>query len=226
MFEGDLAAAIWPLTILLAVVGAVWGVAADRVSVRWPAHDEAEGFLPGRRPGWRTVVVAAFGAIGLGGVTTIFPPGTAALAFVLFEAYVVVLVLLLATDLDQRLMPDVLTLPMIPVALLYAISGQNPLVGSAWIPALVAAVVIPLLLYLPSLLFGPGAFGLGDVKLLVTVGLISGAYRAVLGTFAGIIVAGVVIVVLLVARRVTLRTYIPFGPFLILGALWAILLRT
>ena len=35
--------------------------------------------------------------------------------------------------------------------------------------------------------------------------------------------AGIVIVVLLVARRVTLKTYIPFGPFLILGALWAIL---
>ncbi len=38
--------------------------------------------------------------------------------------------------------------------------------------------------------------------------------------------AGIVIVVLLVARRVTLKPYIPFGPFLILGALWAILLRT
>lgn len=225
MYEGYLATGLSPLTILLGIAGGVWGVVADRISTRWPDHDEAEGFLPGRRPGWRTVVVAVFGAIGLGGVAAVFPPGDIGLAFVLFSAYVVILVLLLATDLDQRLMPDVLTLPMIPVALLYAISGQNPLVGSAWIPALAAAIVIPLLLYLPSLLFGPGAFGQGDVKLLVTVGLISGAYRAVLGTFAGIIVAGLVIVVLLVARRVTLKTYIPFGPFLILGALWAILLR-
>ena len=214
------------LTIALAIAGLAWGVVADRIATRWPEHDESEGFLPGRRPGWRTFVVAAFGAIGLGGVATIFPPSEAGLAFVAFGVYVVVLVLLLATDLDQRLMPDALTLPMIPFALAYALSGQNPLVGSAWIPAVAAAIVIPLLLYLPSLLFGPGAFGLGDVKLLVTVGLVSGAYRAVLGTFAGIIVAGIVIVVLLVARRVTLKTYIPFGPFLILGALWAVLLRT
>ena len=35
----------------------------------------------------------------------------------------------LATDLDQRLLPDVLTLPVIPVARVYALSGQNPLVG-------------------------------------------------------------------------------------------------
>jgi prepilin signal peptidase PulO-like enzyme (type II secretory pathway) len=29
--------------------------------------------------------------------------------------------------------------------------------------------------------------------------------------------------VLLVLRRITLKTFIPFGPFLIVGALWAIL---
>ena len=54
----------------------------------------------------------------------------------------------------------------------------------------------------------------------------SGGYRAVAGVFAGLIVAGLVIVVLLITRRVTLKSYIPFGPFLILGARWAILLRT
>ena len=44
------------------------------------------------------------------------------------------------------------------------------------------------------------------------------------GTVAGVIVAGVVILLLLATRRVGLKSYIPFGPFLILGALWAILL--
>jgi prepilin signal peptidase PulO-like enzyme (type II secretory pathway) len=32
-----------------------------------------------------------------------------------------------------------------------------------------------------------------------------------------------VLALLLVARRITLRTYVPFGPFLILGAYWAVL---
>ncbi len=231
---------IGPLSIALAIAGIGWGIAADRLSTRWPDHDEDDGFLPGRRPGWRTVVVAAFGAIGLGALPSQFLPEPAATAAALdvsggladgvvlaiFIAYVVVLVLLLATDLDQRLLPDVLTLPMIPLALLFAVSGQNPLVGQELIPAIAAALIIPAILYLPSILFGPGAFGLGDVKLLVTVGLISGAYRAIAGTLVGVIVAGVVILLLLVTRRVTLKSYIPFGPFLILGALWAILLRS
>lgn len=240
-FIGFLDPGITPLAIVLALAGGVWGLAADRIAARWPEHDEGEGFFAGRSPGWRTVVVAGFGAIGLGLLPSVFldrpAPATNSVAldaaqplapFVLaiFVAYVVVLVLLLATDLDQRLMPDILTLPMIPLALLFALSGQNPLVGDQIVPAIAAAVIIPAVLYLPSLLFGPGAFGQGDVKLLVTVGLVSGGYRAVAGVFAGLIVAGVVIVILLITRRVTLKTYIPFGPFLILGALWAILLRT
>jgi leader peptidase (prepilin peptidase)/N-methyltransferase len=43
------------------------------------------------------------------------------------------------------------------------------------------------------------------------------------GVVYGALLAGVVIVVLLALRRITLKTFIPFGPFLIIGALWAIL---
>lgn len=211
------------VAVVLAVAGGAWGIVADRLATRWPEHDEADGFLPGRRAGWRTLVVAVFGAVGLGVLPSRFDQP---LHLVVFGAYIAVLTLLLATDLDQRLLPGELTLPMIPLALIFAISGQNPLVGDGLLLAIVAAIAIPAVLYLPSLLFGPGAFGRGDVNLLVSVGLISGAYRALAGTFAGIIVAGIVTVALLATRRVGLRSYIPYGPFLILGALWAILLRS
>jgi prepilin signal peptidase PulO-like enzyme (type II secretory pathway) len=39
-------------------------------------------------------------------------------------------------------------------------------------------------------------------------------------------VAGVVLLVLLVFRRIGRRSFVPFGPFLMLGALWAVLIRT
>jgi prepilin signal peptidase PulO-like enzyme (type II secretory pathway) len=35
---------------------------------------------------------------------------------------------------------------------------------------------------------------------------------------------GVVIFALLIARRITLKSFVPFGPFLIAGATWAALL--
>jgi leader peptidase (prepilin peptidase)/N-methyltransferase len=75
-----------------------------------------------------------------------------------------------------------------------------------------------------SLPFGEGAFGGADVKFLVSVGLLAGLIRIAIAAFAGAMIAGVVVVALLLARRVTLKSYVPFGPFLILGALWAVLL--
>jgi leader peptidase (prepilin peptidase)/N-methyltransferase len=132
----------------------------------------------------------------------------------------------LATDLDQRILPDELTLPVVPLALLYAVSGLNPLVGGAIVFAVLAAAIIPAVLYLPSIPFGAGAFGLGDVKFLAGMGLMVGGERAVSGTLFGLIVAGVVLLVLLVFRRIGRRSFVPFGPFLMLGALWAVLIRT
>jgi leader peptidase (prepilin peptidase)/N-methyltransferase len=64
---------------------------------------------------------------------------------------------------------------------------------------------------------------MGDLKLLVSVGILAGPFRLFTGVVYGALLAGVVILVLLAARRITLKTYVPFGPFLIFGAMWTIL---
>jgi leader peptidase (prepilin peptidase)/N-methyltransferase len=210
-----------PLSLLLGAAGFVLGLAADRLATRWPEHDEEHP--PGRRVDWRTGLTAIVGALAFG----LLPVRYAAdpLAMVAFGAWFVTLIVGLATDLDQRLLPDVLTLPVIPVALLYALSGLNPLVGSELLPALLAAAAIPAILYIPSIPFGAGAFGIGDVKLLAGVGLLVGGSRALGGVFFALLLSGIVLVVLLALRRVGRRTYVPFGPFFIIGALWAVLVR-
>jgi leader peptidase (prepilin peptidase) / N-methyltransferase len=209
------------LALALAAVGGVVGFAADRFATRWPEHDEEHP--PGRAVDWRTVVVAVVSTVALGLLPIRF--AGAPLAMVVFGAWFATLVLGLATDLDQRVLPDELTLPVIPIALLYAISGLNPLVGGAIVPAVLAAVLIPAILYLPSIPFGAGAFGMGDVKYLIGMGLLLGGERALAGTLIGLLIAGAVLIVLLATRRIGRKSYIPFGPFLIIGALWAVLIR-
>lgn len=210
-----------PLGLILGTLGAALGVAADRFATRWPEHDEEHP--PGRQIGWRTVVCGVVGAVALGLLPLRFAGDPLALA--VLGAWFVTLVIGLGTDLDQRVLPDELTLPVIPVAVLYGLSGLNPLVGGALHWAVLAAVLIPAVLYLPSLPFGAGAFGLGDVKFLAGMGLMIGGDRALGGTLFGLILAGVVLLILLAARRIGRRTYVPFGPFLIVGALWAVLVR-
>ena len=210
-----------PVSLVLAMVGGALGGAADRFATRWPEHDAEHP--AGRTVGWRTIVCGVVGAVAFGLLPVRFSGDLLALG--LFGLWFATMVVGLATDLDQRLLPDELTLPVIPVALVYAMSGANPLVGGAWVIALVAAIVIPAILYLPSIPFGAGAFGLGDVKFLAGMALMVGAERALGGVLVGLLAGGAVLLVLLATRRIGRRSYVPFGPFLIFGALWAVLIR-
>ena len=210
-----------PLALLLGAGGFLLGLAADRLATRWPEHDEEHA--PGRAVDWRTATVALAGALAFGLLPIRF--GSDPVAFAIFGAWFVTLVVGLATDLDQRLLPDILTLPVIPVALVYALTGTNPLVGTEILLAIAAAVAIPALLYLPSIPFGAGAFGLGDVKLLIGVGLLVGGSRALGSVFVALLLAGIVLGILLAAHRIGRRSYVPFGPFFIIAAFWAVLIR-
>ena len=164
-----------PLAIALAVLGGLWGFAADRIAARWPEHEDESV----RAIDWRTPVVVVIGALAMGVLTLRFPDPVPAL---IFGAYTVVLVLLLATDLDQRLLPNEFTLPAIPIVLVIDIAGLNPLVTPAQLPiAIAVALIIPGILLLVSIPFGAGAIGLGDIKLLVSVGLLAGPFRLFTG---------------------------------------------
>lgn len=210
-----------PLSLAFGAGGFALGLAADRFATRWPEHDEEHP--PGRRVDWRTGLTAFVGAVALGLLPIRF--GSDPLALLVFGAWFVTLVIGLATDLDQRLLPDLLTLPAIPFGLVYALSGANPLVGGELLWAVIGAVAIPLVLYLPSIPFGAGAFGIGDVKLLAGVGLLAGGSRALSSVVFALLLSGVVLIVLLAARRIGRRSYVPFGPFFIIGAIWTVVIR-
>jgi leader peptidase (prepilin peptidase) / N-methyltransferase len=212
-----------PLIAGLAVLGLAWGFAADRIAARWPAHED--GSI--RSVDWRTAVVPLVGAVALGLLGNRFPDAGSTLIYVLVF---LALTFLLATDLDQRLLPDEVTLPLAAFAIVYGLLGVNPLIGhavpGAMLPALIGAIVIPAIFFVLSLPFGPGALGLGDVKLLFGVGLLAGLERTAFGVIVGVLISGVVIIALLVTRRIGLKSFIPYGPFLILGAFWAVLLQS
>ena len=214
---------LWPggpdaLVVLFGLVGLAWGVAADRIAARWPAHEGGSV----RGLDWRTLVVAVFGTVVLTALPVRFGDIGQRL---LFGGYFAAIVLLMATDLDQKLLPDAVTLPLIVLGGFALAWGGDTLVSRspAW-TAVAGAVVVPAVLFALSLPFGEGALGGGDVKFMVSVGLMTGLIRTVLSLFGGAMLGGVVIFALLIARRITLKSFVPFGPFLFAGAAWAALL--
>jgi len=204
---------------LAAAAGLAWGAVADRIAARWPAHDDGSV----RPIDWRSPVVALVGAAAFALLADRL--GNDPRAFVFIGVVVVLLILLFATDLDQRLLPDVVTLPLVGYAVVGFVTGIGPFVKtpSDLLWAAVVGLALPAGLLVVSIPFGAGAIGMGDLKLLLGVGLIVGASRLVVTVVVGALVAAVAIVILIAARRITLKSYVPYGPFLIAGALWAML---
>ena len=207
-----------PVLIGAAIVGAAWGFVADRIAARWPEHEDGSV----RGIDWRTLAVVVVGAAGPVLLADRYGDNLGAFAFL--AVLVLALILLFATDLDQRLLPDVITFPIAAYAVLGFALGIGPIVRAPGdlLVAAVAAVAIPLALYLLSVPFGAGAIGIGDLKLLFGVGLLVGAQRLVATVIVGAVAAAIGILILLAFRRISLRSYVPYGPFLIIGAIWAV----
>ena len=198
------------LLIAGGAAGAAWGVFADRVSARWPAH--AEGVV--RAVDWRTIAVVVASAITFALLLARWPETGDRLVL---GVYLGALMVLLATDLDQRLLPDVITLPLIPFALAVVLLGWDPLVAGKELglaSAIAAGIGAPLVLLITDRLFG-GALGLGDVKLAVSLGLMLGVTRLLTGFLVATVVGAAILLVLMALGRVGRRTPVPFGPILI-----------
>lgn len=212
----DPLASLTPAAGAFAIGGAAWGFLADRVAARWPVHEDGRV----RALDWRTIAVSLVGAWGYGALAVRWgePRDLAVLSI-----YLAPLVLLLATDLDQRLLPDLLTLPLIPAALLVVLAGWDPLLAGKQLgvaSGIGAAVVYPLLLRAGSILFG-GGLGQGDDKLLVSVGLMSGLLGFLQGMLAASLFVGAVLLLALATRRIGLRSYVPFGPIIVVAGIVA-----
>jgi len=147
-------------------------------------------------------------------------PGTLAFAFI-----GVLGVALAMIDITVQRLPDRLTLPAFPV--LIALLAGAAAIGndtSAFVRALLGGLVL-MGSYLLLALLRPGQLGGGDIKLAGLAGLALGWLgwaTLLMGAALGFLLSAAASLVLLAARRITLRSEISFGPFLLSGALIAI----
>lgn len=212
-----------------AIGGALLGPAAAATTATvpgrgWPWQSDSGRWLLGEpAAGRRRVLLTLSGALVVGSLAAGIGWRPALLAFLTMG---IVGVMLAAIDWEHHRLPDWLTLPgglFSGVALLV-----DALVMGTWssmLGGLVCAAAAGAL-FLVMALLSPTGMGLGDVKLAALLSLHTGwlgwqlAILAVLGGFAA---GAVTALLLVVTRRATLRTAIPFGPALLVGA-WLVVL--
>lgn len=214
-----------PMGFLASVV-----VAAVAGAVMWPGsgiqhrlYSRPEQRTPGdsgrrrlaRRVGITVAAAACAGIAFRPDHYDFFPAAATTLA-------ALVLLLAASTDIERRLIPNRVNYgaALFALAVLWVWPDRSPAaiaIGAA------AAIAIGALLFIAGELFAlllrvrVTPFGLGDVKLILVIGLLLGWPAMLYALFLGILTAGIPGVVMTLAGQG--RRVFPYGPFLVVGAL-------
>jgi leader peptidase (prepilin peptidase)/N-methyltransferase len=125
-------------------------------------------------------------------------------------------------DLDFQIIPDVITLPGIPIGLIAgSLLLPDPFARDALLGFRDGAIGLlsgGALFYLIAVL-SRGGMGGGDIKMMAMVGAFLGWKSVLLTTFAGSLLGSVVGLFLMIVKGKGRKTKVPFGPFLAIGAL-------
>jgi len=129
-------------------------------------------------------------------------------------------------DLDVKRLPNAIVLPSYGVAAILlgaAAIAQHD--AGAYVRAVLGMVALFGFYFLLVFIY-PAGMGFGDVKLAGVLGIYLGWLgwaEVITGGFLGFLFGGVVGVGLMMLRRAGRKSQIPFGPFMLAGALVAIL---
>jgi leader peptidase (prepilin peptidase)/N-methyltransferase len=194
-----------PLIAVVAMAFAALGGAAERLASVWP-EDEASR----RAPGPRTVALAL--AAGAAGGAVVWRSALPWWATAIHLVMLALLVVLSATDLEQRRLPHLALDPLVVLGVAFVF--VNPSTDLA--AAAIGGVGVVAFLGLLGLVVR-GGVALGDLYLVLPMGLTLGWPAIFAAVFVGAVLSAVTSLALLATRRVSLGSYIPFGPFLVAG---------
>lgn len=167
----------------------------------------------------RYPIIEAATAIISGFVAWHFGYGFVSLAALIF---VWALIALAVIDLDTQLLPDDITLPLLWIGLLVNINHGFTDIQSAVIGAIAGYLSLWSIYWCFKLITGKEGMGYGDFKLLAAIGAWLGWSMLPLVILSSSLVGALVGIGLILAAKLNKSIPIPFGPYLVGGALIAL----
>lgn len=135
-------------------------------------------------------------------------------------SFVSLLLICSVIDFNLKIIPDVISLPMIVLSILWVWIHPELDARSSFYGVLLGGGIIYAIAWTYYLLRKQEGIGMGDAKLLAGIGGWLG-YQSILPTLLYGSILGSIFgsLVLILSRRFNLKTEIPFGPFLAIGAI-------
>ncbi len=168
---------------------------------------------------FRYPLVEILNALGYVGLLWFFGPSWVTVVYgLLYSALLVVA----GTDLSHKIIPNAVTFPGIIVGLVSAATILPLGFMGSLLGVLIGGGILWLLAWASPYVFGKEGMGGGDIKLLAMIGAFLGWKPALMTIMVGSFLGSLVGVTLIAAQVIKREDYIPFGPFLVCGALVAL----
>ena len=137
--------------------------------------------------------------------------------------YVAILILIIVTDVEHRLILHAVTFP----GTLLALVGSVFMPGNSIVLSLLGAAtgfgLFFAFFWFGRWLFGPGALGFGDVTLATLLGAMLGFPYVIFALVIGVLLGGLISLLLILTRRLKMSSYMAYGPYLAAAGILIIL---
>jgi len=140
--------------------------------------------------------------------------------------FIAALLVVTFIDIDHRIIPNVITLPGIPLCFL----ATFLLPRISWVDALIGIMAgggsLWLVGFIYKLISGKEGMGGGDVKLLAMMGALIGWQGVLFTIFIASLAGSITGVAIMLRHGKSMKMAVPFGPFLALGGISYVLAGT
>ncbi|MEI6602197.1 MAG: prepilin peptidase [Clostridia bacterium] len=148
--------------------------------------------------------------------------------------FTAILITIFFIDIDHQIIPNGLVITAtglgVVAVVLKAFLGFKFFLDQLWwehlLGVLPGVVAMLLIMVLGALIYKKEALGMGDVKIFIPIGLFLGWKLAIATLLIAIVVGGIAGVILMITRKAERTSAMPFGPFIVAGALVAMLANT
>jgi len=133
------------------------------------------------------------------------------------------LIIIAFIDLNEQIVPDVISLPGIGVGLILSFFVPYLSFINSALGVVVGGGIILIIALVGSMIFKKEAMGGGDVKLAAMIGAFLGWRYTIISLFLGFFLGDLAGIFLILSKIKSKEDMVPFGPFIALGSLITLL---
>ncbi|MBW1746875.1 MAG: prepilin peptidase [Deltaproteobacteria bacterium] len=155
---------------------------------------------------------------GIAAVNVLFTSG-ATLEGLIYFVFISSLIVITFIDIDHKIIPDIITLPGIPIGLVASFALPSVTFKGSLLGLLIGGGSLLCVAWVYTLITRKDGMGGGDIKLLGMIGTIIGWKGVIFTIFVSSMVGTCVGMIMILVKGKNMKFAIPFGPFLSIGAI-------